>query len=126
MNTWYEALPHLGDFINKVGFPVASWVLSIFILYKLGYKVGSKLWSKFEPMVDAHFDLVRTMKDNLSKQTDIMSRTNSIIEIKFDEQNEILSSHSEKLNEISINQIQHMKDHGIIPMKAVGTNGIKR
>jgi hypothetical protein len=130
--SWHEALPNVGKFLNEVGFPMAIWLITIFILYKvfysIGYKALAKLWNKVEPIIDAHFDLVITMKDNLSKQTDIMSKTNSLIESKFDEQNGILSSHSEKLTEISDNQIKHLVDHGIYPTitKAAGSNGIKR
>ena len=69
---------------------------------------------------------VQNLKDNLTKQTDIMSKTNSIIESKFNEQNEILAAHSDKLAEISENQIKHLVDHGIYPVRTVGQNGIKR
>lgn len=127
---WHEALPNIGEFFNKIGFPMATWLITVFILYKvfysIGYKALAKLWTKVEPIIDAHFDLVITMKDNLTKQTDIMSKTNSIIESKFNEQNEILASHSDKLAEISENQIKHLVDHGIYPIRTAGQNGIKR
>lgn len=129
---WHEALPNIGKFFNEVGFPMGVWLITVFILYKvfysIGYKAMSKLWSKIEPMIDAHFDLVRTMKDNLTKQTEIMSKTNVLIESKFDEQNAILASHSDKLEEISTNQVKHLVDHGIYPTitKAASGNGIKR
>lgn len=126
---WHEALPNIGEFFNRVGFPMAVWLITIFLFYQVFYRVGykalAKLWSKIEPIIDAHFDLIGTMKDNLSKQTDLMSKTNYIIENKFNEQNIILEVHADKLAEISDNQKKHMIDHGIFPMKATG-NGIKR
>lgn len=127
---WHEALPNIGEFFNKVGFPMGVWFITVFLVYqvfyRIGYKAIAKLWTKIEPIIDAHFDLVQTMKDNLSKQTDLMSKTNSIIENKFDEQNRILEIHADKLAEISVNQVKHMQDHGIYPMKATIGNGIKR
>jgi hypothetical protein len=99
---WHEALPNIGDFFNKVGFPMGVWLVTVFILYKLfytiGYKALSKLWNKVEPIMDAHFELVTSMKDNLSKQTEIMSATNVLIETKLDKHTIILEDHSKALD----------------------------
>lgn len=101
---WHEALPNIGEFFNRVGFPMGVWLVTIFIMYKVFYSVGykalSKLWNKVEPIMDAHFELVTSMKDNLSKQTEIMSATNVLIETKLDKHTVILENHSLALDQM--------------------------
>lgn len=101
---WYNALPNIADFIDKVGMSMAVWFVTIFLMYRVfyvfGYKLISRIWDKVSPVIDAHFQLVYTMKENLTKQTEIMSATQTVIEKKFNEQNSILEHHSECLKEL--------------------------
>jgi hypothetical protein len=102
--SWYNALPNIADFIDKVGLSMAVWFVTIFLVYRVfygfGYKIIFKMWDKISPVIDAHFQLVYTMKENLTKQTDIMAKTQTLIEHKFNEQNSILKHHSDCLKDL--------------------------
>jgi hypothetical protein len=45
--SWHEILPNLGEFINKTGFPVGLWLITGFVVYKL----GKKIFVKVEPII---------------------------------------------------------------------------
>lgn len=109
----------LGSFIEKVGLSMTIWFVTIFVVYRLVMVFGVKLWDRFGPVIDAHFELILSMKDNLSKQTNIMQQTNDSLNQKFVEQIEILKSHSSTLEEIKQNQ-------GVQCSYTVERNGIKR
>lgn len=81
----------VGEFVDKVGVPMTVWFVTIFLIYKFIYGFGIKLWDRFGPVIDAHFELVTSMKDNLSKQTFVMQQTNDMLEEKFSEQTKVLN-----------------------------------
>lgn len=124
MNTsWHEVLPSVGEFINKTGFPVGLWLITGWIVYKL----GKKIFFKIEPIVDAHFELITELKNSSSRTTQILEKQNDILVQNFNVHADILNDHTNKLDEI----LQDTKKK-VIPMSngmAVATgasNGIKR
>ena len=134
MMTWHEVLPNLGEFINKTGFPVGLWLITGFIVYKLGKKV----FVKIEPIVDAHFELVTELKNSSSRTTEILEKQNEILVNNFNTHANILNDHTNKLDKImhgniERNEILEDTKKKIIPMSngmataaAGATNGIKR
>jgi len=134
MMTWHEVLPNLGEFINKTGFPVGLWLITGFIVYKLGKKV----FVKIEPIVNAHFELVTELKNSSSRTTEILEKQNEILVNNFNTHANILNDHTNKLDKIMHNNIERneiLEDtkKKIIPMSngmataaAGATNGIKR
>jgi hypothetical protein len=132
--TWHEVLPNLGEFINKTGFPVGLWLITGFIVYKLGKKV----FVKIEPIVDAHFELVTELKNSSSRTTEILEKQNEILVNNFNTHANILNDHTNKLDKImhgniERNEILEDTKKKIIPMSngmataaAGATNGIKR
>ena len=80
----------LGSFIEKVGLSMTIWFVTIFVIYKLIMVFGVKLWDRFGPVIDAHFELIISMKENLSKQTHIMQQTNDSLNERFNEQTKVL------------------------------------
>lgn len=90
----------LGDFIDKVGLSMTIWFVTIFLLYKIFYTFGLKIWDRFGPLVDAHFELVISMKDNLSKQTHLIEQTNETLCTNLQEQKDFLKNSKEILLEI--------------------------
>jgi len=124
MNTsWHEVLPSVGDFINKTGFPVGLWLFTGFIIYKLGKKILTKL----EPLVDLYFELMTDLKNSSGRTAEILEKQNDILVQNFNVHADILNDHTNKLDEI----LQDTKKK-VIPMSngmAVATgasNGIKR
>ena len=134
MMTWHEILPNLGEFINKTGFPVGLWLITGFIVYKLGKKV----FVKIEPIVDAHFELVTELKNSSSRTTEILEKQNEILVTNFSVHANILNDHTNKLDKIMYgnverNEILEDVKKKVIPMSngmatAVDgdSNGIKR
>lgn len=134
MMTWHEVLPNLGEFINKTGFPVGLWLITGFIVYKLGKKV----FVKIEPIVDAHFELVTELKNSSSRTTEILEKQNEILVNNFNTHANILNDHTNKLDKImhgniERNEILEDTKKKIIPMSngmataaAGASNGIKR
>jgi hypothetical protein len=132
--TWHEVLPNLGEFINKTGFPVGLWLITGFIVYKLGKKV----FVKIEPIVDAHFELVTELKNSSSRTTEILEKQNEILVNNFNTHANILNDHTNKLDKImhgniERNEILEDTKKKIIPMSngmataaAGASNGIKR
>lgn len=108
----------LGGFIEKVGLSMTIWFVTIFVVYRLVMVFGVKVWDRFGPVIDAHFELIISMKDNLSKQTNLMQQTNDSINQRFAEQTDILKNNSKVLDEIKENQRQSCN--------LVVSNGIKR
>lgn len=108
----------LGSFIEKVGLSMTIWFVTIFVVYRLIMVFGVKVWDRFGPVIDAHFELVISMKDNLSKQTNLMQQTNDSINQRFAEQIDILKDNSKVLDEIKENQRRSCN--------FVVTNGVKR
>lgn len=96
----------LATFIEKVGLSMTIWFVTIFVVYRLIMVFGVKVWDRFGPVIDAHFELIISMKDNLSKQTHLMQQTNESLNQRFAEQTEILKSNSKALEEIKENQRQ--------------------
>jgi hypothetical protein len=134
MMTWHEMLPNLGEFINKTGFPVGLWLITGFIVYKLGKKV----FVKIEPIVDAHFELVTELKNSSSRTTEILEKQNEILVTNFNVHANILNDHTNKLDKIMYgnverNEILEDVKKKVIPMSngmttavAGASNGIKR
>jgi hypothetical protein len=134
MMTWHEILPNLGEFINKTGFPVGLWLITGFIVYKLGKKV----FVKIEPIVDAHFELVTELKNSSSRTTEILEKQNEILVTNFSVHANILNDHTNKLDKIMYgnverNEILEDVKKKVIPMSngmatavAGASNGIKR
>ena len=123
--TWHEILPNLGDFINKTGFPVGLWLITGFVVYKLGKKV----FIKIEPIVDAHFELVTQLKDATGRTVSILEKQNEILVNNFTIHTEMLNDHTEKLEKIMqahLSKTDPSEDKKTIISIAGGTNGIKR
>ena len=132
--TWHEVLPNLGEFINKTGFPVGLWLITGFIVYKLGKKV----FVKIEPIVDAHFELVTELKNSSSRTTEILEKQNEILVNNFNTHANILNDHTVKLDNIMNSNTQRnhiledtqrlipMPINGSAPSTAGASNGIKR
>ena len=137
--SWHEILPSLGDFINKTGFPIALWVIAGAAFYK----VFKKFFSKLEPIIDAHFELVTELKNSSGRTADILEKQNHILSTEFNKQNllmnehtVILNDHSNKLdtilkvnverNEILEKSKNILPINGAISTSAGVSNGIKR
>jgi hypothetical protein len=129
---WHEILPSLGDFINKTGFPIALWVIAGFAFYK----VFKKFFTKLEPIMDAHFELVTQLKDSTGKTVEVLEKQNEILVNNFNVHTSILNDHTEKLNQIMKINVERNEileeTKKIIPMPnglatAAGVaNGLKR
>jgi len=132
MMSWHEVLPNLGEFINKTGFPVGLWLITGFVLYKL----GKKIFVKIEPIVDAHFELVTQLKDATGRTVTILEKQNDILVQNFTIHADILNDHTAKLdnimkinverNEILEETKKVLPMNGMIPSVAGASNGIKR
>lgn len=133
MMTWHEVLPNLGEFINKTGFPVGLWLITGFIVYKL----GKKIFIKVEPIVDAHFELVTQLKDASGRTVSILEKQNEILVNNFNVHTDILNDHTDKLDRImqgNITRNDTLEDkkkvismsNGMATAAAGATNGIKR
>jgi hypothetical protein len=131
--TWHEMLPNLGEFINKTGFPVGLWLITGFVVYKLGKKV----FVKIEPIVDAHFELVTELKNSSTRTTQILEKQNEILVTNFTVHADILNDHTGKLDRIMQgnlirNEILEDKktvismSNGMATTAAGAANGIKR
>ena len=131
--TWHEVLPNLGEFINKTGFPVGLWLITGFVVYKL----GKKIFIKVEPIVDAHFELVTQLKDATGRTVNILEKQNEILVNNFNIHTDILNDHTDKLDRImqgSIARNDILEDkkkvismsNGMATAAAGATNGIKR
>jgi len=130
--SWHEVLPNLGEFINKTGFPVGLWLITGFVLYKL----GKKIFVKVEPIIDAHFELVTQLKDSTSRTVTILEKQNDILVQNFTIHADILNDHTVKLdnimkinverNEILEETKKVLPMNGMIPSVAGASNGIKR
>ena len=130
--SWHEVLPNLGEFINKTGFPVGLWLITGFVLYKL----GKKIFVKIEPIVDAHFELVTQLKDATGRTVTILEKQNDILVQNFTIHADILNDHTTKLdnimkinverNEILEETKKVLPMNGMIPNAAGASNGIKR
>jgi hypothetical protein len=132
MISWHEVLPNLGEFINKTGFPVGLWLITGFVLYKL----GKKIFVKIEPIVDAHFELVTQLKDATGRTVTILEKQNDILVQNFTIHADILNDHTMKLDnimKINIERNETLEEtkkvlpmNGMIPNAAGASNGIKR
>jgi hypothetical protein len=132
MMSWHEVLPNLGEFINKTGFPVGLWLITGFVLYKL----GKKIFVKIEPIVDAHFELVTQLKDATGRTVTILEKQNDILVQNFTIHADILNDHTTKLDnimKINIERNEILEEtkkvlpmNGMIPNAAGASNGIKR
>jgi hypothetical protein len=133
MMTWHEMLPNLGEFINKTGFPVGLWLITGFVLYKL----GKKIFIKVEPIVDAHFELVTQLKDASGRTVSILEKQNEILVNNFNVHTDILNDHTDKLDRIMQGNIARndiLEDkkkvismsNGMATAVAGVSNGIKR
>jgi hypothetical protein len=134
MMTWHEILPNLGEFINKTGFPVGLWLITGFVIYKLGKKV----FVKIEPIVDAHFELVTELKNSSSRTTEILEKQNEILVTNFNVHANILNDHTNKLDKIMHGNVERndiLEDvkkkviplsNGMATAVAGASNGIKR
>jgi len=130
--SWHEVLPNLGEFINKTGFPVGLWLITGFVLYKL----GKKIFVKIEPIVDAHFELVTQLKDATGRTVTILEKQNDILVQNFTIHADILNDHTMKLDnimKINIERNEILEEtkkvlpmNGMIPNTAGASNGIKR
>jgi hypothetical protein len=130
--SWHEVLPNLGEFINKTGFPVGLWLITGFVLYKL----GKKIFVKIEPIVDAHFELVTQLKDATGRTVTILEKQNDILVQNFTIHADILNDHTMKLDnimKINIERNETLEEtkkvlpmNGMIPNAAGASNGIKR
>jgi hypothetical protein len=96
ITAWHEVLPALGEFINKTGFPVGLWLITGFVVYKL----GKKIFIKVEPIVDAHFELVTQLKDATGRTVSILEKQNEILVQNFTVHTDILNDHTNKLDKI--------------------------
>ena len=130
---WHEVLPNLGEFINKTGFPVGLWLITGFVVYKL----GKKIFIKVEPIVDAHFELVTQLKDASGRTVSILEKQNEILVNNFNVHTDILNDHTDKLDRIMQGNIARndiLEDkkkvismsNGMATAVAGATNGIKR
>lgn len=127
MMAWHEALPSLGEFINKTGFPIALWIIAGLAFWK----VFTKFFRKLEPIIDAHFELVTQLKDTSGRTADILEKQNEILVTKLDEHTSILTDHTSKLDRIMKVNIERNEileeSKKILPLASVGAaNGIKR
>ena len=133
MMTWHEMLPNLGEFINKTGFPVGLWLITGFVVYKL----GKKIFIKVEPIVDAHFELVTQLKDASGRTVSILEKQNEILVNNFNVHTDILNDHTDKLDRIMQGNIARndiLEDkkkvismsNGMATAVAGVSNGIKR
>jgi hypothetical protein len=132
--SWHEILPNLGEFINKTGFPVGLWLITGFVVYKL----GKKIFVKVEPIIDAHFELVTQLKDSTGRTVTILEKQNEILVQNFTIHANILNDHTNKLDKImhgniELNEILEDAKKKVIPMSngmataaAGASNGIKR
>jgi hypothetical protein len=131
--SWHEVLPNLGEFINKTGFPVGLWLITGFVVYKL----GKKIFIKVEPIVDAHFELVTQLKDASGRTVSILEKQNEILVNNFNVHTDILNDHTDKLDRIMQGNIVRndiLEDkkkvismsNGMATATAGATNGIKR
>lgn len=131
--SWHEVLPNLGEFINKTGFPVGLWLITGFVVYKL----GKKIFIKVEPIVDAHFELVTQLKDASGRTVSILEKQNEILVNNFNVHTDILNDHTDKLDRImqgNISRNDTLEDkkkvisisNGMATAAAGATNGIKR
>ena len=131
--SWHEVLPNLGEFINKTGFPVGLWLITGFVVYKL----GKKIFIKVEPIVDAHFELVTQLKDASGRTVSILEKQNEILVNNFNVHTDILNDHTDKLDRIMQGNIVRndiLEDkkkvismsNGMATAVAGATNGIKR
>ena len=131
--TWHETLPNLGEFINKTGFPVGLWLITGFVVYKL----GKKIFIKVEPIVDAHFELVTQLKDASGRTVSILEKQNEILVNNFNVHTDILNDHTDKLDRIMQGNIARndiLEDkkkvismsNGMATAVAGVSNGIKR
>jgi len=130
---WHEILPNLGEFINKTGFPVGLWLITGFVVYKL----GKKIFIKVEPIVDAHFELVTQLKDATGRTVNILEKQNEILVHNFNVHTDILNDHTDKLDRIMQGNIARndiLEDkkkvismsNGMATAVAGVSNGIKR
>jgi hypothetical protein len=132
MMSWHEILPSLGEFINKTGFPVGLWLITGFVVYKL----GKKIFVKIEPIVDAHFELVTELKNSSSRATEILEKQNDILVNNFSVHTTILNDHTAKLDSIMKGNLERneiLEDtkrvlpiNGIMSSVAGASNGSKR
>lgn len=125
--SWHEVLPSLGDFINKTGFPIALWIIAGIVFFK----AFKKFFTKLEPIIDAHFELVTELKNSSGRTADILEAQNNILTTKFDEHSGILREHGiklEKITSLNVDRNEILEDNKkIIPMVSAGAaNGIKR
>ena len=131
--SWHEVLPNLGEFINKTGFPVGLWLITGFVVYKL----GKKIFIKVEPIVDAHFELVTQLKDASGRTVSILEKQNEILVNNFNVHTDILNDHTDKLDRIMQGNIVRndiLEDkkkvismsNGMATAVAGAANGIKR
>ena len=131
--SWHEVLPNLGEFINKTGFPVGLWLITGFVVYKL----GKKIFIKVEPIVDAHFELVTQLKDASGRTVSILEKQNEILVNNFNVHTDILNDHTDKLDRIMQGNIARndiLEDkkkvismsNGMATAVAGAANGIKR
>lgn len=131
--SWHEVLPNLGEFINKTGFPVGLWLITGFVVYKL----GKKIFIKVEPIVDAHFELVTQLKDASGRTVSILEKQNEILVNNFNVHTDILNDHTDKLDRIMQDNIARndiLEDkkkvismsNGMATAVAGAANGIKR
>jgi hypothetical protein len=130
---WHEVLPNLGEFINKTGFPVGLWLITGFVVYKL----GKKIFIKVEPIVDAHFELVTQLKDASGRTVSILEKQNEILVNNFNIHTDILNDHTDKLDRIMQGNVARNdileETKKVIPMAngftstvTGASNGIKR
>lgn len=132
MISWHEILPNLGEFINKTGFPVGLWLITGFVVYKL----GKKIFVKIEPIVDAHFELVTELKNSSSRTTEILEKQNDILVNNFSVHTTILNDHTAKLDSIMKGNLERneiLEDtkrvlpiNGVMSSVAGASNGSKR
>lgn len=131
--SWHEVLPNLGEFINKTGFPVGLWLITGFVVYKL----GKKIFIKVEPIVDAHFELVTQLKDASGRTVSILEKQNEILVNNFNVHTDILNDHTDKLDRImqgNVTRNDILEDkkkvismsNGMATAVAGAANGIKR
>jgi len=132
MVSWHEMLPNVGEFINKTGFPVGLWLITGAIVYKL----GKKIFIKIEPIVDEHIELVKELKNNSGRTTEILEKQNEILTNNFMVHTNILNDHTAKLdtimklsferNEILDESKKVLPLNGVMSSVAGVSNGIKR
>jgi len=107
----------LGGFIEKAGLSMTIWFVTIFVVYRLIMVFGVKVWDRFGPVIDAHFELIISMKDNLAKQTHVMEEVKATIERHSAEALDEFKKNHEALYEIREGQKEAAKclltDHGI-------------